>query len=175
MERIAEIKTGMQHIMCCYVACGHAKDISDHSDQITNRFIMFFDLPNIGLETCYVQLSIILAELSWKIDFSLMVALFFTLSCVSHINNSFIMRLDPQNMGLDTSSVEISALWAEIWRNIHFPVMAALICIKMVCGTFWQLFNIANRFLWYFSNLETSIRNWFPGGCTIPPSSCPTS
>ena len=52
--------------------------------------------------------------------------------------------------------------------------MASLICIKMVCGTFCRLFNIANRFLWYFSNLETSIRNWFPGGCTIPPSSCPT-
>ena len=30
--------------------------------------------------------------------------------------------------------------------------MASLICIKMVCGTFCQLFNIANRFLWYFSN-----------------------
>ena len=46
--------------------------------------------------------------------------------------------------------------------------MASLICIKMVCGTFCQLFNIANRFLWYFSNLETSIRNWFPGGARYP-------
>ena len=62
-------------------------------------------------------------------------------------------------MGLDTLSVELCALLAEIWQNIHFPVMASLICIKMVCGTFCQFFNIANRFLWYFSNLETSIRN----------------
>ena len=38
----------------------------------------------------------------------------------------------------------------------------------MVCGTFCQLFNIANRFLWYFSNLETSIRNRFPGGARYP-------
>ena len=51
-------------------------------------------------------------------------------------------------MGLDTLIVEICALLAEIWRNIHFSVMASLICIQMVCGTFCQLFNIANRFLW---------------------------
>ena len=44
-------------------------------------------------------------------------------------------------MGLDTLIVEICALLAEIWRNVHFPVMASLICIKMVCGTFCQLFN----------------------------------
>ena len=69
------------------------------------------------------------------------------------------MILDPQNMGLDTLIVKLSALLAEIWRNIHFPVMASLIRIKMVYGTFCQLFNIANHFLWYFSNLETSIRN----------------
>ena len=46
--------------------------------------------------------------------------------------------------------------------------MASLICIKMVCGTICQLFNMANRFLWYFSNLRTSIRNWFPGGARYP-------
>ena len=50
-------------------------------------------------------------------------------------------------MGLDTLSVELCALLAEIWQNIHFPVMASLICIKIVCGTFCQFFNIANRFL----------------------------
>ena len=76
-----------------------------------------------------------------------------------HFKNSFVMLLDPQNMGLDTLIVELCALLAEIWRNIHFPVMASLICIKMVGGTFCQLFNIANRFPWYFSNLETSIKN----------------
>ena len=69
------------------------------------------------------------------------------------------MLLDPQNMGLDTLIVELCALLAEIWQNIHFPVMASLICITMVFGTFCQFFNIANRFLWYFSNLETSNRN----------------
>ena len=52
------------------------------------------------------------------------------------------MILDPQNMGLDTFIVELCALLAEIWRNIHFPVMASLICIKMVCGTFCQLFKV---------------------------------
>ena len=36
-------------------------------------------------------------------------------------------------------------------------------------GTFCQLFNIANRFLWYFFNLETSIKNWFPGSARYPP------
>ena len=57
------------------------------------------------------------------------------------------MILDPQNMGLDTLIAELCALSAEIWQNIDFPVMASLICIKMVCGTFYQLFNIANRSL----------------------------
>ena len=76
-----------------------------------------------------------------------------------HFKNSFIMFLDLQNIGLDNLIVEICALLAEIWRNIHFSVMASLICIKMVRGTFCQLFNMTNRFLWYFSNLETSIRN----------------
>ena len=87
--------------------------------------------------------------------------------CKTHLITSriFKMLLDPQNMGLDTSIVELCALLAEIWQNIHFPVMASLICIKMV---FCQLFNIANRFLWYFSNLETSIRKLISGGCTIP-------
>ena len=46
--------------------------------------------------------------------------------------------------------------------------MAALICIKMVRGTFCQLVNIANRFLRIFSNLETSIRFIFPGGAGHP-------
>ena len=67
------------------------------------------------------------------------------------------MILDPQNMGFYTLIVELCALLAEIWRNIHFPVMASLICIKMVCGTFCQLFNIANRFLWYFLFFKTSL------------------
>ena len=74
------------------------------------------------------------------------------------------MLLDPQNMRLDTLIVELCALLAEIWRNIHFPVMASQICIKMVYGTFCQLFNKTNRFLWYFSNLEKSIRNLISGG-----------
>ena len=69
------------------------------------------------------------------------------------------MLLDPQNMGLDTLIVELCALLAEIWQNIHFSVMESLICITMVFATFCQFFNIANRFLWYFSNLETSNRN----------------
>ena len=46
-----------------------------------------------------------------------------------HFKNSFIMILDPQNMGLDTLIVELCALLAEIWRNIHFSVMASLICM----------------------------------------------
>ena len=58
------------------------------------------------------------------------------------------MRLDPQKMGLGTLNVVISALWAEILITKHnCPIMAALISIKIVCGTFFQLFNIANRFL----------------------------
>ena len=37
------------------------------------------------------------------------------------------MILDPQNMGSDTLIVELCALFAEIWLNMHFQVMASLI------------------------------------------------
>ena len=41
--------------------------------------------------------------------------------------------------------------------------MAALICIKVIHVTFWQLFNIANRFLLVFVSLVVPIKNIFPG------------
>ena len=106
--------------MCCYIAV----------------IAVIFYPQNIGLEICYVQLSLLLTELWRNIDFSLMAALFCTLSCVRHIMITSKIVLYHQSIGFDTSYVEISALWAEICRKIHFPVMAALICIKMVCGTF---------------------------------------
>ena len=40
--------------------------------------------------------------------------------------------------------------------------MAAQICIKMALGTFFQLVDIANRFLRVFSKLDTLIRSIFP-------------
>ena len=46
--------------------------------------------------------------------------------------------------------------------------MAALICIKIVCGTFFVLGNIDNHFLHIFYNLETLIRSIFPGGAGGP-------
>ena len=57
-------------------------DISDRSE---NSFTMFFDPQNIGLKTCYMQLSLILAELWRKIDFSVMAAIFRAIACVRHI------------------------------------------------------------------------------------------
>ena len=57
-------------------------DISDRSE---NTFTMFFDPQNIGLETCYMQLSLILAKLWRKIDFSLMELIFCAITCVEHI------------------------------------------------------------------------------------------
>ena len=57
-------------------------DISDRSE---NSFTMFFDPQNIGLEICYAQLSLILAELWQKIDFSLMTAIFYAITYIRHI------------------------------------------------------------------------------------------
>ena len=76
-----------------------------------------------------------------------------------HIKNSVIMLADPQNMGVDTLFVQLSAILVEIWRKVDYSVMAALICIKMIRGTFCQLVNIAHRFLRIISNLETPIRS----------------
>ena len=74
----------------------------------------------------------------------------------------------PHNMGVDTLFVQLSSLLTEIWPTNEFSVMAALICIQIVRGTFCQLVNIANRFLRIFSNLETLIRFIFPGGAGYP-------
>ena len=71
-------------------------------------------------------------------------------------------------MGVDTLFVQLSSLLTDIWPKNECSVMAALICIKIVRGTFCQLVNIANRFLRIFSNLETSIRFIFPGGAGYP-------
>ena len=47
--------------------------------------------------------------------------------------------------------------------------MAALICIKMIRGTFFDFVNTANHFLHIFSDIVTSIRSLFPGGAGKPP------
>ena len=80
----------------------------------------------------------------------------------------YFHNLCPHNMGVDTLFVQLSSLLTEIWPTNEFSVMAALICIKIVRGTFCQLVNIANRFLRIFSNLETLIRFIFPGGAGYP-------
>ena len=59
-------------------------DILDRSE---NSFTMFFDPQNIGLETCYTQLSLILTELWRKIDFSLMAAIFRSITYIRHISS----------------------------------------------------------------------------------------
>ena len=59
--------------------------LMDMSDRSENSFTMLFDPQNIGLNTCYIQLSLLLAELWRKIDFSLMAAIFCTITCVRHI------------------------------------------------------------------------------------------
>ena len=66
-------------------------------------------------------------------------------------------------MGVDTLFVPLSVILTELYLNIHFSVMAALICIKMVLRTFFQLVTIAYRFLWVFSKLDAQIRSIFPG------------
>ena len=86
----------------------------------------------------------------------------------SHFINGISIIAAPHNMGVDTLFVPLSSLLTDIWPKNECSVMAALICIKMVRGTFYQLVNIANRFLRIFSNLETSIRFIFPGGAGYP-------
>ena len=71
-------------------------------------------------------------------------------------------------MGLDTLFVSLSPILAEIWPKLIILIMTALICIKMVRGTFFQLEAIASHFLHIFSNLETLIRSISPGGAGGP-------
>ena len=77
--------------------------------------------------------------------------------------NGISIIYGPHNMGIDTLFVQLSSLLTEIWPKNDFSVMAALMCIQIVRGTFFQLVNIANRFLHIFSNPEISIRFIFPG------------
>ena len=59
--------------------------LTDISGRSKNSFTLFFDPQNIGLETCYMQLYIILAEIWRKIDFSLLAATFCKITSVRHI------------------------------------------------------------------------------------------
>ena len=59
--------------------------LMDTSDLSENSFTMFFDPQNIGPETCSTQLSLILAELWRKIDFSLMASIFCAITYIRHI------------------------------------------------------------------------------------------
>ena len=70
-----------QHVLQYEYKC-LLMDISDRSE---NSCTMFFDPQNIGLKTCYMQLSLLLAELWRKIDFLLMAATFCAITCVRHI------------------------------------------------------------------------------------------
>ena len=72
---------GGQHVLQYEYKC-LLVDISDRSE---NSFTMLFDPQNIGLETCYMQLSLILAELWRQIDFSLMAAIFYAITYIRHI------------------------------------------------------------------------------------------
>ena len=83
-----------------------------------------------------------------------------------HFLNAFIIIFNPENMGIETFFVKIYALLAKIQPKTSFLVMAALICIKDPHGTFWQLFNIANRFLRVFVSLVVPIKNIFLGCMT---------
>ena len=69
-----------QHVLQYEYKC-FLMDISDRSE---NSFTMFFDPQNIGLGN-YSQLSLILAELWRKIDFSLMAAIFCAITYIRHI------------------------------------------------------------------------------------------
>ena len=73
------------------------------------------------------------------------------------------MVADHQNMGLYTLFCQISAILAEILWKIDFSITAALICIKIIRGTFCWPVNIANRFLRVFSDLVIPIKSIFHG------------
>jgi hypothetical protein len=67
-----------------------------------------------------------------------------------HLRHRFIMIFDPRNVGLEPLIMQLSAIFAEIWWIIDFPVMAALICIQIICGTFFLIVNMDFRFLHLF-------------------------
>ena len=73
------------------------------------------------------------------------------------------MISDPQNMGLDTVFVLLSAKLAALEQKADFPVMAVLICIKNIRGTFCCNVNKAIHFVDIFSYPEMYIRSIFQG------------
>ena len=79
------ISTGPHYVGQRFLQYEYKCLLMDISDRFQNSFTMFFDPQNIGLETCYMQLSLILAELWRKIDFSIMAAIFCAITCVRHI------------------------------------------------------------------------------------------
>ena len=97
------------HNLYTMETCGHS----------INSFIMFFDPRNMGLDTLFVQLCEILADIyihkgnvfgngGANLHNS------YTMETCGHSVNSFIMFFDPHNMGLDTLIVHLSAILVEI-------------------------------------------------------------
>ena len=84
------------------------------------------------------------------------------------LQECFYWVLWPSKHGLDTILVELSVKLVELYWEIDISVMAALICIKMIHGTFFDFVNTANRFLHIFSDIVTSVRSLFPGGAGNP-------
>ena len=79
-----------------------------------------------------MTLSCKVAEIFNKVDFSVMAATNLHKDKIygcGNFFNTFILILDHENMGIDTISVTLSCIVAEIFNKIDFSVMAALICI----------------------------------------------
>ena len=73
------------------------------------------------------------------------------------------MIFDHGNEGVDTF-LSFLQYWLRYSEMLIFLVMLGLICIQIICGTFCQFVNMANRFLRMSSDLEKIIS----GGCTVP-------
>ena len=93
-------------------------------DQSKTCFKLIFDHQNMGIDTSCVKVSVILAEIWHKIEFTVMAGHFvpvchFGQFCQSYPPiTGFIMLYGHQNMGIDTSYVEISVILVKQWYKI---------------------------------------------------------
>ena len=90
-------------------------------DQSITGFKMIFSHQNLGMDTSYVQISVISVEIWHKIKILLIAGHFVSvypfLTILSKVP-TYILLFYHQNPGLDTSYVQISLIMADIWYKI---------------------------------------------------------
>jgi hypothetical protein len=115
-------------VFCTMAACTctlHERDICEDNG---NVIFVTGDLENIGIDTSFVRLRLVVPEYLHKVVFCTMAACTCTLHardiCEDNGNVTFVTG-DLENMGIDTSFMRLRPVVPELLQKVVFCIMAA--------------------------------------------------